>query len=334
MSSGGIILLLLIAAAVCTLYYFFVHKKDNDNKVDIEIDANGGVVETFTPYPNRKNIVEYFVNNTNELQGIPGGVSSDTHPGGDDIVQFMYYTDKSTRPSIWDTGGNGATYDAFIACDSDSNCFKFDVNNEEMMSKMIDDIVKEFQVLFLNYYEYLKSIDLHETDKFKAKIFEHKPSDVKHDDYLPKQFLHEVIFKGYIDYINGDSSQLTETLFDNKNAYMAVIDSQVAGLSEFFGFIIQIGVGAIYIDNDKKRLMSASDTSKPAIEIKLGHDIPILFGIGWIALILSLKGKKLGKVKYTKPSNPLSWNDITNNMNITIKNQQAGEGNGIIPLPE
>ena len=127
----GVLLLLLLLGAAATFYYFFVHNKKNDNKADIEIDGNGGVVETFTPYPKSKNIVEYFINSTNNLKEIPSGVSSDTHPDVDDIVQFMYYTDRSTRPSIWDTKKypSGATYEAFIACDSDSNCFKFDVNN-------------------------------------------------------------------------------------------------------------------------------------------------------------------------------------------------------------
>eukprot|EP00976_Prorocentrum_cordatum_P065701 1178021-Prorocentrum_minimum.AAC.1 len=165
-------------------------------------------------------------------------------------------------------------------------------------------------------------------------MYEHKPSDVKHDEYRSKQFLHEVIFKGYVDYIGGDSSQLTETLFDDRLAYMAVIDSQVEGLSKFYGFILQISVGAMYIDNEKKRLMRAFDNSKPAIEIKLGHDLPLMFGVAWIAIILSLKGKKLGKVEYTKPINPLSWNVIMSNLSVAERKQRAGEGNGIIPLLE
>ena len=308
-------LLFLFVAALGYMWYRSQNTNTNDGPLQVVFNGDG----TFS----QRSVsgTEYFAYITNADSG---GVSDKT---GDDPIEFQYYTDKTTRDSIWKglkpIPENSPEYHECTA----PGCVRVSVTDKEGMQTMINEVYSDLKVGAKEIRAFLVQKGLHTTAAFVAKYKEYNPhgyyaveypeldSPVEQIRPMHHRFMFEVLIKGFAEFKNVTvPSDMTSETYILIREYPDFYDQLYP--KTIFNFVMDVMYGRVTLSDTSSSIRKIQITNgEKTVELRLGVDYPFSFGILMIALVLIIKeDKTIDSVVYNPPNNPISMKHITNSM--------------------
>ena len=305
-------LLFLFVAALGFMWYPKTQNTNtNDGPLQVVFNGDG----TFS----QRSVsgTEYFAYTTNADSG---GVSGKTK---DDPIEFQYYTDKTTRGSIW-KGLMNTIPENSPECTA-PGCVRVSVTDKEGMQTMINEVYSDLKVGVKEFRAFLVQKGLHTTAAFVAKYKEYNPHGyyaVKYPESYSQQinsmhyrFMFDVLIKGFAEFKNVTvPSDMTSETYIDIHDYSDFYDQLYP--RTIFNFVMDVMYGHVTLSDTSSSIRKIQITNgEKTVELRLGVDYPISIGIMIIALVLIIKeDKTIDSVVYNPPNNPLSMKHLTNSM--------------------
>jgi len=305
-------LLFLFVAALGFMWYRSQNTNTNDGPLKVVFNGDG----TITQRP--VSGTEYFAYITNADSG---GVSDKTK---DDPIEFQYYTDKTTRDSIWKGLNPIKNSPEYHECTA-PECVRVSVTDKEGMQTMINEVYSDLKVGAKEIRAFLVQKGLHTTAAFVAKYKEYNPhgyyahafpesdSSVEQISPMHHRFMFEVLIKGFAEFKNvtvpSDMTSETYTIIEYSDFYDQLYPKSI------FNFVMDIMYGRVTLSDTSSGQKIQFTNGENTVELRLGVDYPFAIGILIIALVLIIKeDKTIDSVVYNPPNNPISMKQISNSM--------------------
>lgn len=305
-----VILLLIVSAVLGFMWYRSQNSNDNtNNNGPLQVVFNGDGTVSQRPV----STTEYFVYSTNPTDG----VSDKTM---DDPMEMQYYTDKTTRESIWNGMKPIPNNPEYRECTA-PGCVRVSVTDKEGMQTLVDEVLSDMKPGAKDMRAFLVQKGLHTTEAFVARYKEYNPrgfyeyeNPTSVDTYdetkaMHDRFMLEVLIKGFAEFKNVPvPSDMTH---ENYEVGFDSFYDQVYPLN-YFLMVAAIMYGYMVLSDQPRRALRWTN-GENITEWRLGVDFSMLYGVLLILTILMVKeGKTIDSVVYNPPNNPKTNKQLKN----------------------
>jgi len=311
-----IVLVLVVASAVGGyIYYKSINSGEKkDPIVNLTYNADGTLTET--PVSQTEN----FIYITNEIQDEDEPlVSSKT---GEDEMEFQYYTDKTTRGSVWNGMRNLSSLPDYVArfegCTA-PGCKRISASDKQGMETMLNDAYTDMKRNVKEVREFLVSKELHTTEAFVAKYnqynsmgyFEYLKNRQASENADHQRFMFDVLVKGFAEYKNVlVPATMTATTYAAGGPAIDAFKGQL-GLYMRFSTIVSVMHEEYKLSPGPGGRKLHRSNGEKTVEYTLGVNYPLSLGVLMIPTILTMKeGKTINSVTYNPPANVLTVNAL------------------------
>lgn len=313
-----VLILLVVVAAAVGGYLYYKNNNDKGNSsgpIDVTYNPDGTIRET--PVSRTERFAYITNRDTN-------GVSSAT---GDDPMEFQYYTDKTTRGSIWK--GLREFRQGELQSVGDCNapgCKRISVTDKQGMQTMLDDIYADIKQDIEDFRAFLVTKGLHTKEAFVAKYKEYNPTGYFEYNYPTRaktdeeisgddRFVFEELIKGFAAYKNVPvPATMTASSFRGSSSDGFYEQLPILKQTEM---IKDVMYGTVKLSSGSDRKIQMTN-GQATVELTLGVNFMMSLGVLFIPIILILQeGKKINSVVYNPPANVKSIRELSAAFNST-----------------